>query len=260
MDLRKCFAIAIKDLDEVFSSVEIFGPMIGVPLFFSIVLPLLTFYVTQHSANSILSNLISTPVQSFGITAAQGLLFMTFFSISVLGPIFMTMPILTASVIAADSFAGERERKTSESILSSPITRSELLFGKIIASFAPTMILTLVVFAIYGSVTNYLSYHAFNQYILPTSSWLMMILASPFLALAAIGIVVLVSSHVKGIKEAQQISTLLILPILIMPFVSILGFGSLSVGFLAWIIIFLCIIDAFVIYIGVKSFKRESML
>jgi ABC-2 type transport system permease protein len=260
MGFGKAYAIAVKDLTEVFSSVEIYGPMLGVPLFFAVMLPALTFYVTQHSAGSVLSKLISTPAAAAGIPATAGLIFMTFFSISVLGPIFLTMPILTASVIAADSFAGEKERKTSEALLATPITRSELLLGKIIASLVPTVLLTLVVFAVYGYITNYLAYQIFQQTILPTAAWLMMLLTSPFLAVVTIGVVVLVSSHVKGVKESQQISTLLVLPILVMPFAAILGIADLSVGFFEWLIAFLAVAGVAIIYLGVKSFRKESML
>ena len=260
MNLKKAYSIAIKDLHEVFSSVEIFGPMLGVPLFFALVLPFLTFYVTQHSGSSVLAGLLSAPASAAGIPSAQGFLFMAFFSVSVLGPIFLTMPILTASVIAADSFAGEKERKTSEALLATPVSISELLLGKIIASFIPTVLLTIAVFAIYGYVTNYLAFQSFGSTILPTAPWLMMLFVAPFLAIGTIGIVVLVSSHVKGIKEAQQISTLLVLPILVMPFIAILGIADLSVSFFAWTAFFLAIIDVAIVYTGVKSFKKENML
>lgn len=259
MDMRKAYAIAIKDLTEVFTSPSIYGPMLGVPIFFSLVLPVLTFYVTRYSASTIAARIASLPlVSSSG--PPGGIMFMAFFSVSVLGPIFLTMPILTSSVIAADSFAGEKERKTSESLLSTPVSTSELLLGKVMASLIPTILLTLVIFGLYGTATNWLAYSAFKQNILPTPVWLMMLLAAPFLAIATIGIVVLVSSHVKGIKESQQISTLLILPILVMPFASITGLASLSIAFFTWLIGILVVADAIILYLGVKTFKKDNIL
>ncbi len=260
MDSRKAYAIAVKDLKEVFSSPEIYGPMLGVPIFFSVMLPVLTFYVTRNAAPSIAAKIATIPVAALGSTATSGLIFMTFFAISVLGPIFLTMPILTASVIAADSFAGEKERKTSEAILSTPVEVDELLLGKIIASFLPSVLLTLAVFTVYGLVSNALAFMAFHQNILPTAPWLMMLVTAPFLAIATIGIIVLVSSHVKGIKEAQQISTLLILPILVMPFISILGIASLTVSFFLRITAFLILADTVIVYAGIRSFRKENIL
>lgn len=260
MDLKKAYAIAVKDIREVFSSPQIYGPMLGVPVFFSIMLPILTFYVTKHAAPEIAEKIAGLSAGALGSAPTGSLIFMAFFAISVLGPIFLTMPILTASVIAADSFAGEKERKTSESLLSTPLEAEELLLGKIMASFMPAVLLTIVVFCFYGFVVNYLAYSQFGQDILPTGAWLMMLVTAPFLAIATIGIIVLVSSHVKGIKEAQQISTLLIMPILVMPFISILGIANLTVTFFLWIDAFLFIADVVIVYMGVRSFRKENIL
>ncbi len=53
MSIYKSYVIAVKDMREVFSSISIYGPMIGVPLFFAVVLPILTFYVAVYAAPSV---------------------------------------------------------------------------------------------------------------------------------------------------------------------------------------------------------------
>ncbi len=258
MDFSNAYAIAVKDMKEVFSSVEIWGPMLGVPLFFSLMLPLLTFYVTRYAAPNIANKVLASTVTASGATGFNAV-FMTFFSINVLGPIFLTMPILTAAVIAADSFAGEKERKTSEALLATPISSAELLVGKIMASFVPATLLTVGVFALYGFVTNWLAMQQFGVSILPTLPWLMMLATSPFLAIVTIGVVVWVSSHVKGTKEAQQISTLLVLPVLVIPFISILGIVDLTSMFFAYLMLVLAAADVAIIYLGIKSFRKTAI-
>ncbi|MGC8568014.1 MAG: ABC transporter permease subunit [Candidatus Micrarchaeia archaeon] len=262
MDFEKSLLIASKDIKEVFSSITIYGPMVAIPLFFAIALPFLTFYVSMHAAPSLASKIfnMSMPASVLEQKSANNISFMSFFSIYVLGPIFLTMPIITASVIAADSFVGEKERRTSEALLSLPIKTDELLLGKILASFIPTIILTIAVFLIYGAVVDYLSYAYFHIFILPNTQWLLMLLSSPFFAIATIGLIVLVSSHVKGVKEAQQISTLLVLPILVMPFMSITGFAAITSTLLVYLIIFLAIADLAIVYEGIKKFNRESLI
>ncbi|MEM3791183.1 MAG: ABC transporter permease subunit [Candidatus Micrarchaeaceae archaeon] len=252
--------IAEKDLKEVFNSVSIYGPMIGVPVFFAIILPILTFYVAEYAAPSIASKLINIPQGAISQGSLRSIGFMLFFSINVLGPVFLTMPIITASVIAADSFAGEKERKTSEALLSMPIKTRDLMLGKILSSLIPATLITLLVFATSGLITDYFSHKFFGVNILPNLEWILMLLTSPFLALATIGLVVIVSSHVKGVKEAQQISTLLILPILIMPFASIFGFARLSVEFFAYVIGALGILDLVIITLAINKFKKENIL
>ena len=61
MDFRNAWAIAVKDMREVFSSVSIYGPMLAVPLFFAIVLPVLTFYVPIYAAPSVIARISSLP-------------------------------------------------------------------------------------------------------------------------------------------------------------------------------------------------------
>ncbi|MGC8495607.1 MAG: ABC transporter permease subunit [Candidatus Micrarchaeia archaeon] len=258
MQTERAMAVAKKDMQEVFSSISIYGPMLGVPLFFAILLPVLTFYVAMYAAPSLATRII--PQVAASGTNVKSAAFMAFFSVNVLGPIFLTMPILTASVIAADSFAGEKERKTSEALLATPITKAELMIGKILASFIPTILLTLAVFAIYGSVTDFLSNKAFGVLVLPTPPWFMMLLTAPLLAIATIGIVVIVSAHAKGIKEAQQISTLLVLPILMMPFIAIMNIANMNVVFFAYLIAFLAAASIIILYVGVKWFRKEAIL
>ncbi|MEM0147876.1 MAG: ABC transporter permease subunit [Candidatus Micrarchaeaceae archaeon] len=257
MDAGKAYAIAAKDMKETFSSISIYGPMLGVPLFFAFALPILTYYVTKYAAPAIASRFLQNAV---GAAASNSYAFMSFFSIDVLGPIFMTLPIITASVIAADSFAGEKERKTSEALLTMPVSNAEFMAGKILASFIPTILLTLLVFGIYGNITNYLSLMQFGTNIIPNLRWVMMLCLAPFLALATIGVVVLVSSHVKGIKEAQQISTLLILPLLAMPFMAIFGIADLTFSFFLETMLVVALLDAAIIYIGIKKFNKEKLL
>ncbi len=45
-----------------------------------------------------------------------------------------------------------------------------------------------------------------------------------------------------------------------MPFAAILGIADLSVDFFAWLIAVLAVADVLIIYLGVKSFRKEFML
>ncbi len=261
VDYSKAFAVAVKDLKEAFSSLSIYGPMIGIPIFFSIVLPIFTFYISFSAGPALASKLLGTVASSLkSTTGLSDFSFILFFSTNILGPIFLTMPIITASVIAADSFAGEKERKTAEALLATPISNYELLLGKITASLIPAVLLTVVVFMLYGGITNYLTVSKFQMSLFPNIIWYMMLLNSPFLALTTIGLVVLVSSRVNGIKEAQQVSALLVLPILVIPFISVFNVANLTFGFLLGMLAALILSSAFVLYLSVKLFDRERFI
>lgn len=80
-------AIAMKDMKEAFSSLSIYGPMIGIPLFFAIVLPIFTVYISQYAGAALFTKVLGVSVASVSAYAAQGkFIFVSFFSIDILGP------------------------------------------------------------------------------------------------------------------------------------------------------------------------------
>jgi len=177
-------------------------------------------------------------------------------------PFFLIIPLMASSVIASDSFAGEKERKTIEALLATPLLDSELLLGKILVSFIPSMLVTVLSFLIYTTMVDVLTYTLFNgQLWLPNMMWLMLIFGlAPTIALASIGLTVIISARVKGFREAQQISAVLVVPILALVFGQAMGamiFGPLVIAALIGL---LAIIDLLVFKIGVKQFRREEIL
>lgn len=136
----------------------------------------------------------------------------------------------------------------------------ELLAGKTLASLIPAVALTVVVYVIYALVTNYMTIASFGMAVFPNILWYMMLANAPFLALTTIGMIVLVSSRVKNIKEAQQISSLLVLPILIIPFISVFNVATLNFWFLFEMMIALIITSAIVLYLSIRLFDRERFV
>ncbi|MGI0100956.1 MAG: ABC transporter permease subunit [Candidatus Micrarchaeaceae archaeon] len=262
MNYSHVFDIALKDMKEAFSSIAIYGPMIGIPLFFAFTLPAFTVYISKFAGEQLLVRILGTAASAAGISSYQTakFAFVKYFALDILGPIFLTMPIITATVIAADSFAGEKERRTAESLLSTPATNSELLAGKTLASLIPSVLLTAMIYVIYALVTNYLSMLYYGAVIFPNIVWYMMLANAPFLALTTIGLIVLVSSRVKDIKEAQQISSLLVLPILVIPFISVFNAANIDFWFLFEMMLALVASSAFVLYISVRFFDRERFI
>ena len=50
-----------------------------------------------------------------------------------LAPLFLIVPLMVSAVLAADAFAGEKERKTLETLLHLPISDRDLFFAKVLA-------------------------------------------------------------------------------------------------------------------------------
>ena len=124
------------------------------------------------------------------------------------------------------------------------------------------MAVTIISFAIYSTVFDLLSLSLFNgALLLPTFDWILLIFAlAPTVALASIGLTVMVSAKVKGFREAQQISAILLIPVLALVFGQVSGaviFGPIVISAL---IALFAILDFVIFRIGMKLFKREEIL
>jgi len=177
-------------------------------------------------------------------------------------PVFLMIPIMASSIIASDSFAGEKERKTIEGLLATPLSDSEMLLGKMLVSFLLALITTTASFALYSAVTDYLTIGMFGgKMLFPNELWLTLIfLLAPSLAFADIGLTVLVSARVKGVKEAQQISALFLIPLI----ATVLGQTSGSMAFdrplVDLMISVIAVSDIIIFMTAVKTFGRNQIL
>jgi ABC-type Na+ efflux pump permease subunit len=177
-------------------------------------------------------------------------------------PFFLIIPLMASSVIASDSFAGEKERKTIEALLATPISDGELFLGKMLVSFIPSIIVTGISFLVYTIVFDLMSFGIFNgTFLLPNLDWFLLIFGlAPTVALASIGLTVIISAKVKGFKEAQQISAILLIPILALVFGQVTGAIIFGPTMITALIGLFAIIDLAVFRTGVKLFKREEIL
>jgi len=259
-----------KDWREISRNWQVILPIVVIPLMFSVLLPVLLVLI-PNMANLPGTSLggLETMIQNLpkhvqdeliGMTDRQVMIYIL--SLYFMAPFFLIIPLMASSVIASDSFAGEKERKTIEALLATPLSDSELFLGKVLVSFIPSMIVTVGSFVIYATVVDLLSFTIFNgRLLLPNIVWILLIFGlAPTVALASIGLTVMISAKVKGFREAQQISVILLIPILALVFGQVTGaiiFGPLVVTALIGLF---TIIDLAVLKIGIKLFKREEIL
>jgi len=267
---RKVLLVFRKDWREISRNWQVLMPILVVPILFTVALPAAIIVMpkivnapmtsTSQITELIVENLpVAIQSQLSGLSETHIMIYVMvlyFFA-----PLFLIIPLMTSSVIASDSFAGEKERKTIEVLLATPMTDGELLLGKILVSFVPSMLVTGVSFLLYCATVDLLTYEMFGRLLLPNLEWVLLIFGlAPTVALAAIGLTVMISARVKGFREAQQISAVLVVPILIMLFAQASGvmiFGYLMVGALTLVFI---LVDVLLFSLGVKIFQREKIL
>lgn len=211
-------ALIYKDINEITSSKRVILPMTIVPIIMIVIIPLGILIGANYIGNDpsffpklapLLGKLSSeymtyTPAQLL-IKVAINLM---------MPPYFLIIPIMCSGVIGASSFVGEKEHKTLESLLYTPISMEQLLRAKILGVFVPSYIVTLVSFVVLGIIFNIGGFIYFGGFIFPDLKWLIVILwISPAINLLSLIFTVMVSAKSETFQEAQQVSGLLVLPV-----------------------------------------------
>ena len=269
MNKQAIWAVAKKDMLAIKESIQIWLPILILPIVFCLVLPAglilaIKYFGNAGNVDQIISLLEQLPPGSIRDSILQwdeqNLQILYFFLVYLFAPFFLMIPVMISSVVAASSFVGEKERKTLESLLYTPIDIASLFWGKLLSAFIPAIGLTLISALGYMLVVNILSYDLFGQFIFPQANWLVLIFwVVPTVSLFAIFLNVYVSARVKGFQEAYQLGGLVILPIIAL-FVSqmtgIMFFSSLVLGALGFIML---VVDLFLVYKTTKDFDRNRL-
>lgn len=175
--------------------------------------------------------------------------------------LFLLLPLIIPSVIAAYSIVGEKTNKTLEPLLATPMRTWELLLGKSLAALIPAVAITWLCGAIFiaGIAQVAVSSRVFAAII--SSGWLViLVLCTPLLALIAIAAMVVVSSRVSDPRTAQQLTGVVIIPVMLVFFGQLTGVLVLNPALALGASGMLVLLAALAIWIATRMFQREAIL
>jgi len=170
------------------------------------------------------------------------------------------IPVTSSMSLAAYSVVGEKQARTLEPLLVTPITTFELLGAKVLGAFLPSIALTAVSYIVYVLMTVIFARPGVAGILLGARSIATVFVLGPLAALAALQMAVCVSSRVNDARTAQQIGVLVILPIPGLLVGQLLGALTLSVPVIASIALGLLAINAGLIWLAITLFDRETIL
>ncbi len=263
-------AIVGKDMMVVRRSKAVMLPIILVPLMLLVIAPVAVIFAAQNetAAQDTLQEMsrfieqmpagMSEAVDARE-TDAEKMIILTI--IYMMAPLYLVIPLLVATVMAADSFAGEKERKTIEALLYAPMTDRELLIAKVLSSWIPAVGVGLIGFIAYGVVVNVAGWPVMGEIYFPTAMWILLALwVTPAIAATAQGVMVLVSSRVNTFQEAYQLGGLIVLPVVVL----VVGQAAGVIYFSLWLVVLLgaviWLINAVLFTLAADRFRRERLL
>jgi ABC-2 type transport system permease protein len=269
MSWRAIQTLVRRDLQVVLQSKSVLLPMIVVPLILIIALPLLFTFIMRSAAptdpdvGDIVNMVNQIPVELMADFANiplmdQALLYMlTYF----FAPLFLILPLMTASVIAADSFAGEKERKTLEALLYTPTSDKELYIAKMLAPWIAAFVVMLLSLVGYSIMVNAVAAPIVGRIFFPNLMWIVLAFwVGPAAAGLGLGVMVLVSSRVSAFQEAYQLGGLVVLPVLLLVFGQVGGIIFFSIPFVLLVGLILWLIDLAIMWFGARIFTRSNLL
>src|SRR5690606_37953852 len=120
-------------------------------------------------------------------------------------PLFLIVPLMVSAVTASDTFAGEKERRTLETLLHLRIRDRDLYVSKLLGGFIPATLVSWVGFVLFAAIANIVCWPVMHRIFLPTWIWTILIFwLAPAVAALGLGIMVRVSIRVNNTQEAQQ--------------------------------------------------------
>ena len=177
------------------------------------------------------------------------------------GVLFLLLPFFIPTVIAAYSVVGEKTRHTLEPLLATPVSTFQLLSGKGLAALLPTLVITWVCGILYvrGMALVVLSPAVFLASVSPT--WLLiLLLLGPLLAAIAVALSVAISSRVNDPRTAQQLSGVVVVPLIAVIDAQLAGLLVLSPRLVVAAALVLLLVAAAATRFAMRQFQREVIL
>lgn len=270
MNWRIVRTVARRDLLEVSRNKAVLIPSVVVPVIFVVFMPMLLIFVMGYApmpeaklaeSLSMIERFLprSLAAQLAGLTPRQLLVWVMVGYL--MAPMFLVLPMMLASIVGADSFAGEKERKTLEALLYTPATDQELFVGKTLASVLPALALSWLSFLLYVGVINAASWPLMGRSWFPTPQWWPLIFwVTPAVATLGMAVAVLVSARVSTFMEANQIGGVLVILVVALIAGQATGVLFLGVG-MALIVGAVCWLLAIgFIQLAVRQFSRSELI
>lgn len=259
---RQMWAILVKDLKAILANRQVWLPMIILPLILSVFMPSL-FFVGLAKGTQKLSRLapmlrVLPPELVFQADVQKIFYVVLNFTFP---PLFLLIPLMTGSIIGASCLVGEKEHGTLETLLYTPVTLRQLFFGKLLATFVPAYLVTLLSFGVFTLVINWKGAAYLGGLTFPNEKWLILIFCiSPAVILFGLSAMVIISAYASTFQGAQQLSGFVVLPFMALLIAQVSGAFALQTWHLVAGTPLLLLLDWLLMTFSLRRLTYERLL
>lgn len=262
MNIPVIKALLARDLGMIRRSRALMLPMLFLPTLLLVVLPAAIGLSARERTLDVgtfvnmLPERIAEPVMSAPPDERLIILVLGY----MVAPLFLIVPLMVSSVLAADTFAGEKERKTLETLLHLPVADRDLYVAKLLSTFIPSTAVAWIGFAVFCVVSNVVCWPVMGRIFIPTKTWMLVIFwLAPAVAALGLGVMVRVSLRVENTQEAQQLGGAVVLPMVVVAVGQTTGLllagpiVTMVVGLIVWLI------AGTLNWRGMRAYRRNTM-
>jgi uncharacterized membrane protein SpoIIM required for sporulation len=164
-------------------------------------------------------------------------------------------PISFSLVIALETFVGEKERRSLEPLLATPLTDAQLYLGKTLSAMIPPLL------AAYLGITVYLTGLYFFEGWTPSFALLVLIIVlTTAKGVVMVSGAVVLSSQTTSVRAANLLASFIIIPMALLVQGEAMIMFYASYGVLWWVALFLIVVDVILVRMGIRIFNREELL
>lgn len=184
----------------------------------------------------------------------------SYFLVSQFLLLFMILPLAIPATIASYSIVGEKITRTLEPLLATPVSTLQLLGGKSAAAMAPAVLVTWICFGVFMIGVALLASPEVLAKVADPMWFLAIFIEGPLLSLAAVSAAVMVSSRTSEPRVAEQVSMLIMLPLMAILIGQVAGVILLNAEMVIYIILGTAVVDAGLVAFAINLFQRETIL
>jgi ABC-2 type transport system permease protein len=172
----------------------------------------------------------------------------------------LLVPVVAATSLATHAVIGEKQAKALEPILATPISTIELLIAKTLTPFVFALALTWFAVGLYLAGILALGEPGVWQAVLGPRLLILFGILGPLVELATLQVSVIVSSRAHDPRSAQQLTSLIILPITAVFVAQLMGAFIIGAPALLLGAAGLLLVNTLLLWVGVQVFQRETIL
>jgi ABC-2 type transport system permease protein len=172
----------------------------------------------------------------------------------------LLVPIFAALSLAAQAFVGEKQSKSLEPLLTTPITVPELLLGKVLTPLLLALLLMAATYLLHLVVMLTLGEAGVWRTLFLPRTLMLYLLIGPLVSVTALLSAAIVSSRANDARSAQQLGGLIVLPLTGLFVAQLAGQFLVNTTALALTAAALLIVNLGLVWLGVRVFQRETIL